>query len=55
VEINDVEGMVFLERAKCPSTIRQNRFEEKWIELFLETVSILFNPADIFHIRFMVR
>jgi hypothetical protein len=55
VEINDIEGEIRLQRAKCPSAIGQDRFEEKWKELLLEIISMLFHSIDLFHIRFMVR
>jgi len=55
VKINDVEGEVSLQRAKCPPTIGHNGFEEKWENFLLEVISMLFNSIDIFHIRFMVR
>jgi hypothetical protein len=50
VEINDVKGKILLQRAKCPLAIRHNGFEEKWEKFFLETISMLFDSTDIFHI-----
>jgi hypothetical protein len=45
VEINDVEGEIFLQGTECPSTSRHNGFEEKWEQFLLETISMLFNPG----------
>jgi hypothetical protein len=55
VEINDVEGEVFLQGAKCLPAVRHNGFEEKWKELLLKAISMLFHSTDVFHIRFMAR
>jgi hypothetical protein len=55
VEINDIEREIRLQRAKCFSAIGQDRFEEERKESCLKTISMLFNPIDLFQIRFMVR
>jgi hypothetical protein len=55
VEINDIEGEIRLQRAKCLSTIGHNGFEEKWKNFLLEVISMLFNSIDLFHVRNMVR
>jgi hypothetical protein len=55
VKVNNIVGEFFLQRAKCLSAIRHNGFEEKWKELLLKTISMLFHSIDLFHIRFMIR